>query len=250
MAKYRRWIGSGLGWAVGGPIGALIGFLVGQGFDNAAEMTTKGGSRTSGFDPRMRHHTGAGDFAASLLVLSAAVMKADGKVLKSELNFVKTFFNKQFGSEFTKQQMQALKELLDKDIPVRQVCEQIRYNMQHPLRLQLLHYLFGISQADGHVHKSEVDEIHRIARALGISEKDFESIRNMFYKDTKSAYKVLEIEATATNDEVKKAFRRMAVKHHPDKVSHLGEEYQKAAKDKFQQVQDAYDAIKKERGMK
>lgn len=239
-----------MGWALGGPIGALIGFLVGSGFDNAAEVVEKGGGPRAGFNPMQRHTTGAGDFAAALLVLSAAVMKADGKVLKSELNYVRDFYSRQFGPDVTKQQMQVLKELLKKEIPVRDVCEQIRYNMQHPLRLQLLHYLFGISQADGHVDKSEVVVIQQIAGYLGISAKDYESIRNMFYKDPGSAYKILEVDANATDAEVKKAFRRLAIKHHPDKVSHLGDEYQKAAKEKFQKIQDAYETIKKERGIK
>jgi len=185
----------------------------------------------------------------SLLVLSAAVMKADGKVLKSELDYVKKFFTQQFGTQNTASQMKVLQELLKKDIPVRQICEQIRYNMEHPLRLQLLHYLYGISKADGHVDKTEVEIIEQIAYYLGISGKDMASIKAMFYKETASAYKILEIEKGATDSEVKKAYRRMAVKHHPDKVSHLGDEFRKAAKEKFLMVQEAYENIKKERGM-
>jgi len=118
-----------------------------------------------------------------------------------------------------------------------------------PLRLQLLHYLFGISMADGHVHPSETDVIKLIASYLGINQKDFESIKAMFIKDTKSAYSILEITPDATDEEVKKAYRKMALKYHPDKVSHIGEDIQKAAKEKFQQLNAAYEAIKKERGI-
>jgi DnaJ like chaperone protein len=84
---------------------------------------------------------------------------------------------------------------------------------------------------------------------MGISEKDFESIKAMFFKDTKSAYKILEITPDASDEELKKAYRKMAIKYHPDKVSHLGEDVQKAAKEKFQQLNAAYEAIKKERGL-
>ena len=242
---FGKWIGGGLGWALGGPLGALVGFAVGSMFDKASVATVAQEAHTS----RYRHHTTSDDFSMSLLVLSAAVMKADGKVLRSELEYVKKFFNQQFGARYTAAQMKVLQELLKKEIPVRQVCEQIRYNMEHPLRLQLLHYLYGISKADGHVDKKEVQVIEQIAYYLGISAKDMGSIKAMFYKETASSYKILEIEKSATDDELKKAYRRMAVKHHPDKVSHLGEEFRKAAKEKFLKVQEAYESIKKERGL-
>ena len=129
------------------------------------------------------------------------------------------------------------------------VCDQIRFNMQHPMRLQLLHYLFGIAQADEQVHKSEIDVLETISKALGISANDFESIKAMFYKDTASAYKILEIATSASDDEVKKAYRKMALKYHPDKVNDLGKEHVNAAKEKFLKVQEAYEQIKKERGI-
>ena len=117
------------------------------------------------------------------------------------------------------------------------------------MRLQLLHYLFGLAKSDGQVDGLEATAIRRIALDLGISEKDYESIQAMFYKDVAHAYKVLEIDHTASDDEIKKAYRRMAVKYHPDKVRDLGEAHQKAAQEKFIKVQEAYEAIKKERGM-
>ncbi len=71
----------------------------------------------------------------------------------------------------------------------------------------------------------------------------------MFVPETDSSYKILEIERTASNDEVKKAYRKMAMKYHPDKVSHLGEDYRKSADEKFKKVNEAYEKIKKERNM-
>ena len=239
MAILGRLVGAGLGWAIGGPIGALMGMAFGSVFD-------KGNVDVSAH----RHRTTGGDFNMALLVLSAAVMKADGKVLKSELDFVKRFYINQFGPEYTKDQMAALKELLKKDIDVKRICEQIRFNMQHPLRLQLMQYLFGISAADGNVDKAELQLLERIAAYLGISRNDYNSLKAMYFKDTESAYKILEITKSATDTDVKKAYRKMAIKYHPDKVSQLGEQHQKAAKEKFQKVQEAYENIKKERGIK
>jgi DnaJ like chaperone protein len=255
--KFGKWVGGALGWAVGGPIGGLMGFAFGAIMDDKTLAADQRRVDQQGYDPRnerkyqtYRHHTATGDFSSALLVLSAAVMKADGKLMKSELDFIRQFFAKQFGEAQAAMQIGVLKELLNKEIPVRDVCEQIRYYMEHPMRLQLLHYLFGIAGADGHVHKSEASVIAEIARGLGISEKDFESLQAMFYKDAESAYKILEIEHSATDEELKKAYRKMAMKYHPDKVRELGEQHQKAAQEKFVKVQEAYEQLKKDRGIK
>jgi DnaJ like chaperone protein len=121
---------------------------------------------------------------------------------------------------------------------------------QVEVRIQLLHYLFGIAKADGHVADVEIQLLNRIAVLLEIPKVDSESIKNMFYRDVNSDYKVLGIESTASEDEIKKAYRQMAVRYHPDKVAQLGEEYQKGAKEKFQKIQEAYENIKKQRGIK
>lgn len=245
MAKFGKWIGGGLGWALGGPIGAIIGMSIGAFIDKAqVEFDTD----YKGDNSSRRYHTGSGDFGMSLLILSAGVMKADGKVMKSELDYVKEFFQRQFGQQKTNEFMRVFKDILQKDVPIREVCEQIRYNMKHPLRLQLIHYLFGISQADGHIHSREIEVIASIAAYMGISDKDFESIKAMFVKTSESPYKILEIDKDTPDAEVKKAYRKMAQKYHPDKVSQLGEDVQNSAKEKFQKVQEAYEYIKKERG--
>jgi DnaJ like chaperone protein len=247
-AKYVKWVGAILGWASGGPIGALLGFGIGAVIDTAdfEVQTSSGGSPFSGSPRRAAAY---GDFSASLLVLSAAVMKADGKSLKSELDYVRNFFVQQFGESHARQEMLVLKDLLQKEIPLQQVCMQIRQFMPLPQRLQLMHYLFGIAQADGFVDKKEVDVIFTISSYLGIAPADFQSLRAMYFRDVDSDYKILEIEPHASDEELKKAYRRMALKYHPDKVSLLGEEVQKAAREKFLKVQEAYDAIKKQRGI-
>lgn len=247
MAKnYGKWLGGALGWAFGGPLGALFGFAVGSMFDNTERAPQTQGQQDK--YTRYRHHTTHDDFVMSLLALSAAVMKADGHSKRSELNYIKSFFKSQFGEARTREALSLLKNLLERDIPIKDVAEQIRYNMEHPLRLQLLHYMFNIAKADGHIHQAEVDIIQKISAYLGISSKDYESIEGMFYKDVEHAYAVLEITKNASDSEVKKAYRKMAVKYHPDKVSHLGEEFKSAANEKFLKVKEAYEHIKKERG--
>lgn len=241
MANFGKWLGGGLGWMMGGPIGALLGFLVGSVVDNSTIRTTE----TSVTDNR----TSSGAFGMSLLVLVAAVMKADGKVVKSELDYVRSFFVRQFGENAAGEALIMLRDLLKQNIPVRDVCIQIRKNMDHSSRLQLLHLLFNISLADNLVHPSELDAIEKMSGYLGISGSDYMSIRNMFIPDTDSYYRILEIEPSATDEEVKKAYRKMAMKFHPDRVAHLGEEIKKDAGEKFRKINEAYEKIKKERNM-
>jgi DnaJ like chaperone protein len=238
---FAKWIGGGLGWAFGGPLGALIGYGLGSLFDGAAE---------SGLKQLPSGQTSGGDFAVSLLVLTAAVMKADGKVLKSELDYVKRFLINQFGNENAQEQLQVLRDILKQDIPVQDVCFQIRNAMDYSSKLQLMHYLWGIAQADGHIDTSEKNLLEQIAANLGIAPADAESIKAMFVHSTDESYKILEISPDASESEIKKAFRKMAVKYHPDKVSHLGEDYKKAAEEKIKKVNEAYEKIKKERGFK
>ena len=176
-------------------------------------------------------------------------MKADGKVLKSELDYVKKFMVHNFGEASATEAIRLLRDLMQQTIPVDEVSKQIKQNMNYSARLQLLHFLFGIALADGEVDAKEKEIIAFISRGMGLTEKDFESIQAMFVPNTDADYKILEIEPTATDEEVKKAYRRMAMKYHPDKVSHLGDDFQKAAHEKIQSVNKAYESIKKERKM-
>ncbi len=244
--KFGKWLGGGLGWALGGPLGAVLGFALGSAFD-AASVTVQINDPGAFSSPGNVHQVG--DFAASLLVLSAAVMKSDGKTLKSELEYVRKFLVQQFGEDHAQQQMLMLKEILKQEIPLMQVCYQIKQYMPVAQRLQIIHYLFGISKADGHVHELELQTIQTIANYLGVDTADFTSLKAMYFRDVNSNYQILEIEPHVSDEEVKKAYRRMAVKYHPDKVIDLGEEVQKAAKEKFQKMQNAYENIKKQRGL-
>jgi len=241
MGGLGKWIGGGLGFVMGGPLGAVLGFFVGSMVDNTSIQTS-----TYTGTPRS---TAQGDFGMSLLVLVAAMMKADNKVVKSELDYVRQFFVRQFGQSAASEALVMLKDILKQDIPVRDVCMQISRNMDYSSRLQLLHLLFNISFADGTVNSLETEAIEKMSGYLGIASSDFISIRNMFVPETDSSYKILEIEPSATEEEVKKAYRRMAMKYHPDKVSHLGDEFRKTADEKFKKVNEAYNKIKKERNM-
>lgn len=250
MGIFAKWIGGTLGWAFMGPLGALAGYLIGSVIDGADETIKKqhqghpyGGQQQSS----QRRATTQGDYMISLLVLAGAVLKADGKIMRSELDYVKEFFKRNFGIQAAQEGTKMLKDLLNQDIPVADVARQIKRHMEHASRLQLMHFLFGIAAADGSIDPREATVIQLIATNLGISPADYQSIESMFVKQTDWAYKVLEIDSSATDEEVKKAYRKMARKYHPDKVSYLGEDIQNGAKEKFQKVSEAYETIKDKR---
>lgn len=248
--KYAKWIAGSLGWALGGPIGGLLGFTLGSIFDNASSDVIEWGPQQGSTQNSTRTRaTGTGDFEVSMLILSAAVMKADGKILKSELNYVKGFLTQQFGEDRAKDQLLMLRELLKQPINLGPICGQIKVYMDMASKRQLLHYLFGIARADSDISTPELRMLSQIAGALGMGHSDFASIKAMFLKDASSDYKMLNLTKNASDEDIKKAYRSLAKKFHPDKVSHLGEAHQNAAKERFQQLQDAYERIKKERGL-
>ena len=242
MGKYGKWVAGGLGWVLGGPIGGIIGFFVGSMFDNTSVDFQ---NKTSDINV-----TAQGDFNISLLILSASVMKANGKVKKSELAYVKQFLLHQYGEAKAKQLLLTLKDILDKEIPLVDVTDQISNNMRGALRLQLMQYLFGIAKADGLVDDKEYQLLEQIARGLRIENNEFNSLKAMFYTNSASYYDVLNLSKSANDDEVKKAYRKLAVEYHPDKVANLGADHQEASKIKFQKILEAYENIKKDRGIK
>jgi DnaJ like chaperone protein len=240
MRKFGKWIGAGLGWTIGGPIGAILGFAFGSFVDS---------SDLEQFE-RNNIHTTTGDFMVSLLVLIAAVMKADRRVLRSELTFVKTYLSKSFGEAETSEMLRMLRDILKQNIPVRDVTRQIRSRMDYPSRLQLMHLIYGIALSDGSLAQSEIIQLEQTGIDLGINQADMNSLKGMFIKSPDWAYQVLEVNGDASNEDIKKKYRQMALKNHPDKVAYLGEEIRKRAGEKFQKIHEAWEAIRTERGIK
>jgi len=238
MSSWQKWLWGSIGWSLGGPIGAILAYSL-------ASMTD--GNKKKYQQYYQQKSTQAGDFGVTLLILFAKVMKADGKLLKSELDYVKNFLKQQFGIHKTKELMTIFKDILEQDYPLKDVCKQIQRSMDHPSRLELIHILYGLSASDGHVHPEEIKVIQTMANYLNINKNDYESIKAMFAKDEKAIFRVLEISPNASNNEIKRAYRKMANKYHPDKVAHLGKEMQNLAEDKFKAVNDAYQQLKKDR---
>ncbi len=252
MIKY---IGAVVGWFFGrGFLGALIGYFIGSAADSLFGKNDGSSSRGGGFktvfDNATRETVSPGDFELNLLSLASIVIKADGTVSQTELDYARQYFVRAYGKERANATFRTFNDVIkNREVSASRICTYLNSRTRYEVRLQILHFLFGIAQADGHVSEPEVRVMAQIAGYFRVNHQDFESIKAMFFKSAESAYKILEIQKDATNDEVKKAFRTMAKKYHPDKLQHMDEAYRKGAEDKFRKVQEAYETIQKERGM-
>ena len=239
---FGKWIAGALGWAMFGPIGGILGYYFTSRLEKLSEAVASQGEQQS-WNQGQRN-----SFLMSLLVLSAAVIKADGKTTSQELSTLRSFFARNFGPQAGNEAEEIVKDLLTKDFNLYEVCGQVRSCMDYSQRLQLYHYLVGLGACDG-LHQREIDILETIATYIGLSKSEVDSIFAQFRPSNDNNYRILEITPEATNDEVKKAYRKMAVKYHPDKVATLGEDVQKAAEEKFKAISQAYEAICKERGI-
>ena len=259
MSGFTKWLFAGLGWAIAGPIGALLGYFLGKAISPDRQL----GSGSFGTDDTPHrgpyHNTGTqADINAALMVLIAAVMKVDGNVKRSELDFVKRFLLANYGEERGKEMLKVLQQMVDRDIPIDQVCLQIKVNTDYTTRYHMVDFLFGIGGADGEFHQSELSMLRLIAQYLGISQYDYTSIHERHVghssnqafghsNNQKDPYKVLGIAKDASDDEVRRAYRRMAMKYHPDRVAGMSEELQRNAAEQMKEINSAYEAIKQQR---
>lgn len=243
-----RIIGAFIGFFSSGIFGAVVGFLIGSYIDNAYS----GNEDTfvnNGFQSNQQQ-VHPQDFKNSLLILIAAVMKADGVAMKSELDLVKSMLLRTYGEEQSRQMLLKLRDYLKQEHNLTEVCRNLRNRMSYSPRLELVHILFRISRADGQISDAEVQLIQHVATQLGISTPDYLSLRAMFVESVDSDFKILDVSTSATEEEVKKAYRKLAMRFHPDRLQGLSENEKKSAEEKFIRVQKAYDNIKRKKGWK
>src|SRR6056297_957961 len=242
-----KWIAAFIGYYLFRFPGAILGFIVGTFLDN---LGGSGSRSRSVFENVTRQSVSPADFELNLLSLCSIIIKADGKVNQRELDYVRQYFLQTYGKEKANAIFRTFNEINKKhEISARRICSFLNQRTRYEVRLQLLHFLFGIAQADGAVSNPEIVKIREIAGYLRVTQRDFDSIKAMFIKSANNAYKILEIEKNATDGEIKKAYRTMAKKYHPDRVNTQNEAIKKGAEEKFKEVQRAYEEIQKERGL-
>lgn len=253
---FGKWIGGVIGWMAGGPLGALAGFVIGSLFDSTVITTNIQAQNND--DPTIGHRN---SFLFSMLVMASYIIKADGKIMHSEMEFVRRFLRDNFGEQAMNEGNQILLNLFEQRKRMDAVnpnsfkqtiydCgQQIAANLNYGERLQLLRFLAMIAMSDGNVCSQEIDALKEVATAMNLSANDVDSMLNLGSSNLDAAYKVLEIDPSATDDEVKAAYRALAKKHHPDRVASLGEDIHKAAEEKFRQINEAKDQIFKARNI-
>ncbi|MCD7924572.1 MAG: TerB family tellurite resistance protein [Bacteroides sp.] len=255
-----KWIGGILGFMTMGPLGALAGFALGSLLDinTVSSNNTYGGTQTEEDNDMGQRNS----FLFSMLVMASYIIRADGRIMHSEMEYVRRFLRTNFGEAAVSQGEDILLKLfeqrkqMDKQNPmafkttIYECGAQIAANLTYEQRLQLLDFLINIAKSDGNVCREEIEALKEVAQSMGLSIKEVESMLNLNGGSLEEAYKVLEVEPSASNDEVRAAYRRLALKHHPDRVATLGEDVKKAAEEKFQQINNAKERIYKARGMK
>lgn len=241
-----KWFAAILGYFFLRFPGAILGFLLGSFLDNL----NRGGGAGNVFRDFTQQTVSPADFELNLLSLCSIVIKADGQVSQRELDYVRQYFVSTYGKEKANAIFRTFNEVIKKrEVSAQRICSYLNQRTRYEVRLQLLHFLFGIAQADGQISAAEVDKLKELAGYLRVGTYDFESIKAMFIKSADNAYKILEIDKTATDEEVKKAYRTMAKKFHPDRVVTENEAIKKGAEEKFKEVQKAYEIIQQERGI-
>lgn len=188
------------------------------------------------------------DFIVSTILLSAAVVKADGNMEEAELAYLRRFFAEQFGEARSLEYMAIFKSSYTADFDVIETALNIKASTDYETRLQLIYILLGVSHSDLELEEKESKLLQEIANALAIEKNDYESIKSMFSKEMYDYYRVLEVSPSASEKSIKAAYKKLLQKYHPDKVAHLGEEMSITAKRKYEKLQEAYLAIKENRG--
>ncbi len=235
-------VGAGLGWALFGPIGAIIGGILGSQLDSGA---------SSNYQelPQGEKSTTREDFYASLIIIFSQLIKADKDVGKKEISFVKDYLQRSISdAAFVQELMYLLKQVLEKDIAIEPVVKQVAENMDFSSRIQLVHLLFSLALSDHQLADAEDAFLRRVCMQLGLSIADYNSISAAYKpKSDYQAYQILEVDPDASAEEIKASYKRLALLYHPDKVSHLGPELVATAEEKFKTINDAYHKIRKAR---
>lgn len=250
-----KWIGGILGFVAFGPLGALAGVILGSLYEDK-EDEPQGRAYA---DPWRGERN---SFLFSMLVMASYIIRADGKIMHSEMEYVRQFLRRNFGEVAVEEGQQILLRLfeqakrMDQEYPwgfrqtIQDCGRQMAQSLRYEERLQLLAFLSEIAKSDGHVCEAEIQALKEVAALIGLSEQEVESMLNLRGDSLDEAYKVLEVAPSATDEEVRTAYRRLAVTHHPDKVANLGEDIRRAATEKFQRINEAKEKIYKARGMK
>lgn len=257
---YGKWIGGWLGWINSQSVlGAIAGFAIGAVFDAFTNRKTEGTERFDRSEPITEQEGNRNSFLFSLMVLSAHVIQADGKIMHSEMELVRQFLRQSFGEQAVGEGNSILLKLFDYrkrngesvwQSQIQEACREMSVHMEVEHRLQLIAFLCEIAKADGKLDETEVTALRTVAVNLGIDANVVEQMLHLGGQSLDDAYAALGITKDATDEEVRKAYRKMAMQYHPDRVATLGDDVKEAATKKFQEINEAKERIYKARNLK
>jgi DnaJ like chaperone protein len=257
MSWWGKVLGSGFGFMVGGPLGAAMGAAFGHQFDkglNGIEHISIG-------DPE---RTQAAFFTATFSVMGY-LAKADGQVSRSEISMAEQVMAQmQLSTEQRKAAVELFNEGKQDSFPIDDILDQFRRECHRRRNLlqMFLEILISTALADGILHPAERKALDNIAQQVGFSTSDLEQLIGMVgaqqhysgavnqsKASISDAYTVLGVKPSASDADIKKAYRRLTSQHHPDKLVSKGlpEEMIKLASEKTQEIRAAYDQIKQSR---
>jgi len=252
---YGKWIGGFLGYMAFGPLGALAGYMIGRLIDNSIERGTADEFQTAAQQTEGDRNS----FFFSMLVLASHVISADGRIMHSEMEFMRQFLARAYGQAARQQGDQILLNLFEQQRrmspaawreKIAAVCTQLRAQMPAAQRLQLLSLMVQLCKADGHVDSTEIKALYELAEWLGVDSSEVDQLANLGGDSLADAYKVLGVSPDADDAAVRKAYRQLALKYHPDRVATLGEDVKRQAEDTFKRINEAKEKVWQSRGLK
>jgi len=264
MAWIGKFIGGTIGLTLGGPLGMIAGIAFGNMFDHAGEEgfnnTTEG---TPYFQQNARRSGSRSDdrkmtFFVATFSMLARLAQADGDVSEKERRTVLSFIDNDLRLDYVSKQaaLNVFNTALTNSGTVDEFATQFYQCFAHDqAQLQIMvDILFRVGVSDGMLDIKESDIIKRVVRIFHFSESYFDAMSRRYggASISEGSYTVLGLTSKASDDEVKKAYRKMSIEYHPDTVQAKGlpDDFVQVATKKFREIQDAYDTIKRERNIK
>lgn len=240
-----------IGFAFGGTFGALAGYFLGS-FLESLIPKKKGIPETVLY---------------GITSLSVILMKSDSSIMRSELYLFRDFMLNNFGKTAAAKAIDIFQEIKDEIISIEESCEQLNKILNYTEKTEILRYLFQLAYVDGNLNQAELSVLQSISYKFNINQQDFLYIKNTFfyynrqqssyekrstssqYTSLENDYAILGVSSSDSNEDIKKAYRKLAIENHPDKIEHLGEMARKKAEENFKKINQAYQRIKKHRGL-
>lgn len=234
--------GAGLGWFIGGPLGAIVGAALQHALSQSDQVRIEEDRAPTNEETI---------FVANLVAIMTRICMADGHISKEERAVIHRFFEQSLG--YSGRELLIIDAMIDetnrRNPDLTQICLAFKRFANHEQRLILLDLAYNIATVDHVVTAGEEQAINELVSALGITAEEHSRIRARHAVAKRNDhYAVLGLDPTAGKEEIKKAYRALAIQYHPDKVVHLGKELADFAHVKFQEINDSYQAIRKERG--